>query len=509
MERRAAGRGKSARKTIAAPPAPEEEAAKAAPAPRVQNPSCKRPVKAKASLSEGGSRSGQAGKETAPRPKTSLEKSTPNAQKRDLAGKSDGPSPEKEELHVEAKAAVEETAKSPPRGRKASQKKCDPKAKEPDQKKASEALPPRVPPPARRSFLREVVENLKLPKRKISEASQRVNWVRTRLVNAIRKKTCFSTVEILGTGSYYEQLKINKPDEFDIMLKVPSARLQLVPENDSDYNGAHYFVILKRNPKLKQLEEFVDGEYLSASKMLSEMRTIITDEVKTIKEMKVTMERKKPGSPAVTLQIEDPTSLISVDIILALEMEGTTLWDHKVNRQDIKNWLGIHEHNKLRMQRRCLVPKNAKVEAHFKDTWRLSFSLAEKTIIKYHGNTKTCCETRGKQCCRKDCLKLLKFLLEQLKTKHNQLNKFCSYHAKTAFFHTCTMWPTDEEWQPINLEECFERLLGYFIHCLKKAELKHFFIPECNLFGPDLKCSILVKIIESERTHGFPILKSA
>ncbi|XP_048361789.1 LOW QUALITY PROTEIN: cyclic GMP-AMP synthase-like, partial [Sphaerodactylus townsendi] len=415
---------------------------------------------------------------------------------------------EAESLVVKEAPCGREEGEAAPRGRKAAQKKSDPEAKTVEERRVSEAVPP--PPPARRSFLREVVENLKLPKRKISEASQRVNWVRTRLVNAIRKKTCFSTVEILGTGSYYEQLKINKPDEFDIMFKVPSARLELVPENDSDYKGAHYFVKLKRNPKLKELEEFVDGEYLSASKMLSEMRTIITDEVKTIKEMKVTMERKKPGSPAVTLQIEDPTSLISVDIILALEMEGTTLWDHKVNRQDIKNWLGIHEYDKLRMQRRCLVPKNAKVEGHFKDTWRFSlFHLLRKTIIKvsWQINKRHCCETSGKQCCRKDCLKLLKFLLEQLKTKHNELNKFCSYHAKTAFFHTCTMWPTDEEWQPKHLEECFERLLGYFVDCLKKAELKHFFIPECNLFGPDFKCSKLVEAIERERDR-FPILRS-
>uniref|UniRef100_A0ACB8GCS6 Uncharacterized protein n=1 Tax=Sphaerodactylus townsendi TaxID=933632 RepID=A0ACB8GCS6_9SAUR len=142
MEQRAAGKGDGTRKTIAAS---EEGTAKAASAPRVQESSSKRPAKAKGSLLEEGNRANQAGKETDPgRRKTSLEKRTPD----DPAGKSrksselpedEGPSGEKQELHVKAKAAASleeaeslvvkeapcgrEEGEAAPRGRKAAQKK--------------------------------------------------------------------------------------------------------------------------------------------------------------------------------------------------------------------------------------------------------------------------------------------------------------------------------------------------------------------------------------------------
>ncbi|OWK57700.1 Cyclic GMP-AMP synthase [Lonchura striata] len=34
------------------------------------------------------------------------------------------------------------------------------------------------------------------------------------------------------------------------------------------------------------------------------------------------------------------------------------------------------------------------------NTWRLSFSHIEKEMINNHGNSKTCCESNGRKCCR-------------------------------------------------------------------------------------------------------------
>ncbi|XP_015281866.1 PREDICTED: cyclic GMP-AMP synthase isoform X1 [Gekko japonicus] len=544
MDRKPAEKGQGARKAIAAvQPAPEDDAAKPAAASkgrgRGQEPSSDCPGKAKTSLVNQGKGSGHSGKESAPRGrKTSLENSTPGAEKCDRpAGKSDNPpgdegALQKRERHLQAKAFEPEKAdvasgavsreknrlpdgekkEAPHRGKKASQKARPPPAKEPPEQGRAEAVP-RGPPPPQGISLRQVLERLTLRRVEISDASRRVNSVRDLLVEAIRKRLYLSSnsVQIVGTGSYYEHLKITKPDEFDIMLKVPGVRVELEPYNGGDCKGVYYFVKLKRNPGLQRLNDFVDDQqYLSASKFLSELRSIIINEVKTINGMKVTVERKKPGSPAVTLRIGEPPSHVSVDIILALEMPSTTLGSIRKGGPDIKKWLGLKQQNELDDMELCLVPKNAKDGAHFTDTWRLSFSLAEKTIIQYHGQTKTCCESNGSKCCRKDCLKLLKYLLEQLKTKHqsrNQFSKFCSYHAKTAFFHACTKWTSDEEWLPINVEECFGRLLDYFLDCLTKAELKHFFIPECNLICTDSKCKILKNVIESERTAKFPIFQ--
>lgn len=70
------------------------------------------------------------------------------------------------------------------------------------------------------------------------------------------------------------------------------------------------------------------------------------------------MERKKRGSPAVTLVIRKPKE-ISVDVILALEAKGS--WPASTQKGlPITNWLGTKVRNSLRLQPFYLVPKNAK-----------------------------------------------------------------------------------------------------------------------------------------------------
>ncbi|XP_066465687.1 cyclic GMP-AMP synthase isoform X2 [Tiliqua scincoides] len=298
----------------------------------------------------------------------------------------------------------------------------------PQKKRASQKAKAPDPKPFR--SLREVLKTIALRQEAVSRASKRVNRVRDLLVAAIKKDQRFSSIEIQGTGSYYEHLKISKPDEFDIMLKLPQLRFELEPCDASASTGAFYCVKLKRCPAENHLSGFLDdNERLSAFKMLAAIRNIIIKEVKKIE-----------------------------------------------------------------------------------DCWRLSFSHIEKDIIMHHGNEKTCCEREGKKCCRKACLKLLKYLLELLKTKHenrNQFDKFCSYHAKTALFQACVKWPHDSEWRETDLDDCFEKFLDFFLDCLKSAALRHFFIPEFNFFSTDrieiVKCKALTKAIENERNNRFPV----
>ncbi|XP_019604831.2 cyclic GMP-AMP synthase isoform X2 [Rhinolophus sinicus] len=146
------------------------------------------------------------------------------------------------------------------------------------------------------------------------------------------------------------------------------------------------------------------------------------------------------------------------------------------------------------------------------ETWRLSFSHIEKHILENHGNSKTCCESDGVKCCRKDCLKLMKYLLEQLKNKfgnREKLENFCSYHVKTAFFHVCTQDPTDDKWQTKDLKISFDRCVEYFLQCLRAEDLKHYFIPGFNLFSQDHidrgSKEFLSNQIEYERNNGFPV----
>ncbi|XP_037064125.1 cyclic GMP-AMP synthase [Peromyscus leucopus] len=222
----------------------------------------------------------------------------------------------------------------------------------------------------------------------------------------------------------------------------------------------------------------------------------------------VSVEKEKPGSPAVTLLIRNPEE-ISVDIILALESKGS--WPISTKEGlPIKNWLGTKVRTKLRQEPFYLVPKNAKVGNGFQGkTWRLSFSHTEKYILSNHGIEKTCCESAGVKCCRKDCLKLMKYLLEQLKKEYQELDEFCSYYVKTAIFHMWTENPQDSHWDPKQLSTCFDEFLAFFVECLRTEKLMHYFIPKFNLFSQeevDQKSKeFLLEKIEYERNNGFPI----
>ncbi|CAM5100019.1 unnamed protein product [Eretmochelys imbricata] len=364
--------------------------------------------------------------------------------------------------------------------------------------------------------LRDVLKTLSLGRQDTSEASERVNQLIRALLSAIRaREGSFSSVEILGTGSYYEHVKISAPNEFDIMFTMPAPRVEL---EQCDGSGAFYYVRLKRNPQGNDLDKFIqeDGT-LAACKMLFALRNIIKEIVKSMTrtEMKVTVDKKKAGSPAITLRIGNPPMEISVDIILALEVRIQSWPACTQDGLKIEKWLGRKVKQEYKWKPIYLVPKHAKDGRVLKeDTWRLSFSHIEKDMIKNHGNTKTCCESKGVKCCRKNCLKLLKHLLDQLKTKHGNrrgLDKFCSYHAKTAFFQACVLWPDDKQWLFTDLESCFQNFLDYFLDCLNNAYLPHFFIPTHNLFSRQLidkaSSDFLSKEIKYEINNRFPIFE--
>ncbi|NWV40880.1 CGAS synthase, partial [Grantiella picta] len=334
-----------------------------------------------------------------------------------------------------------------------------------------------------------------------------VNQVVSHLVQAIRSKDgSFSSIERESSGSYYERVKISEPNEFDIMLVMPVPRIQL---DESDDTGAFYYVSFKRNPKEKCLLKFVDEDRkLSAFKMLEALRKIIKQEVKNIKDQEVIVARKKAGSPAITLQIKNPPSEISVDIILTLEVKQS--WP--LSTQDglkIGQWLGTKARRDFRFEPLYLVAKQNKREKVLRgNTWRVSFSHIEKVMINNHGNSKTCCESDGPKCCRKGCLKLMKYLLEQLKMKYpKELEIFCSYHVKTAFLHCCVTWPNDSDWHLGNLDHCFQQCLGFFVDCLQKSQLPHFFIPQYNLLSLEDKARhhFLSRQISHQWNNRFPV----
>lgn len=111
---------------------------------------------------------------------------------------------------------------------------------------------------------------------------------------------------------------------------------------------------------------------------------------------------------------------------------------------------------------------------------------------------------------RKECLKLLKYLLQQFKegdSKSNKMSSFCSYHAKTTLLHACATRGTDNEWAYSQLANCFQQLLEDFVKHLRNRHLPNFFIPSHNLLNQasPSSCDFLANEIEFQRNNIFPI----
>ncbi|XP_071336121.1 cyclic GMP-AMP synthase [Trachinotus anak] len=358
------------------------------------------------------------------------------------------------------------------------------------------------------SLLFTTLEKLKIKKNDRSDAAKVINTIKENIIEHIKNNIeWFKDVEPLPTGSYYENLKISNPDEFDVMLAIPVDRVDITPFGD---DGAYYSVGLKRGKS--DLKKFQEAYTLSASKMLEEFRQEVKKCVKAFPEWEVT--KKKKGCPAVTLTTKVKSIFISLDVVLCLKVKSS--WPPFTNDGfKIEGWLGTKVKRDQKRTPYYLVPKyegKGTVEyngVQAKDVWRISFSHVEKYIMKNHGSEKTCCEREGERCCRKDCLKLLKHLLSLLKEQDPSFEKFCSYHAKTTFLHACCTRTKDCDWRASRLSQCFQQLLDDFVGHLEKGVLPNFFIPDQNLLSGSsrTKCDSLARCIKRERDSGFPIFK--
>ncbi|XP_056092939.1 cyclic GMP-AMP synthase [Rhinichthys klamathensis goyatoka] len=362
--------------------------------------------------------------------------------------------------------------------------------------------------------LKATIEKLKIKKFERSNASSCVNDITDKVIAHLKQNTTWCTdIERLRTGSYYENLKICEPDEFDVMLTIPVERVDL---EQFDEAGAFYSVALKRHPNRHPLDIFLnEDKTIQASKMLSEFRDAVKEAVEKLR-YKIVIQRKKARCPAVTLEVIENGKTISIDFVLGLKVHRASWPDFTKDGFKIDNWLGKKEKADMKRQPFYLVPKYVgKGDAEHdgvvaKDAWRISFSHVEKEILQRHGHSKTCCEAVGEKCCRKECLKLLKYLLQQLKeddSKSNKMSNFCSYHAKTTLLHACAKRGNDSEWAYSQLADCFQELLEDFVKHLRGRHLPNFFIPSHNLLhqATPSSCDFLAKAIEFQRNNNFPI----
>ncbi|KAM9415076.1 cyclic GMP-AMP synthase-like isoform 1-T2 [Salvelinus alpinus] len=375
-------------------------------------------------------------------------------------------------------------------------------------------------------WIRVRAQDLKLRQSDRQWAVDLVNHLRESLLVFLKnsdEQPYFQSASVLSSGSYYEMVKILNPNEFDMMLKLQSPSRLKMTELDQ-YHGLFYEVALSR-PTRSHIRSFLldDGLTISASKIISEMHRLVRKFISTYRvpgnSWRWVVNRKRPNSPAVTLSLLEVDNgkqeLLSVDVVPALEVPSSQGWPLAARAgPDVDNWLGKKTRRSLTHQTCFFVPKKPpgrSLSEAAKESWRISFSHIEKELIKTHGNKRTCCESSATKCCRKQCFKLLKCLIEGLKQRYPQeLDALCSYHGKTAFLHTLSIRAQDSLWTPRQLPACFMHLLRALEGHASSGLLPHFFVPTSNLFAPPTfprkALVFLIEALEEQRRQGLPLL---
>ena len=119
-----------------------------------------------------------------------------------------------------------------------------------------------------------------------------------------------------------------------------------------------------------------------------------------------------------------------------------------------------------------LVPVGHPLSARKSFEWRLSFSIAERTLVWSFNHTQL------------QCYAVMKLILkEYVKKKCAEKYKsvLCSYFIKTFLF-----WQFEKTdlsfWQITNLSGCIMSLLREFYVSIQTGVLRHYFVPRFNLF---------------------------
>ena len=162
-------------------------------------------------------------------------------------------------------------------------------------------------------------------------------------------------------------------------------------------------------------------------------------------------------------------------------------------------WPAQHDKESIEAFGCHLVPVGHPLSTKNSLEWRLSFSIAERTLVWSFNHTQLQCYAVMK-------LILKEFVKEKCTGKHKGV--LCSYFIKTFVFWTFES-TRPSFWKPTNIFGCIMYLLDEFYICIQAGVLRHYFVPRFNLFNikltPDAQIE-LVCLFGKIREIGMPVL---
>ena len=117
--------------------------------------------------------------------------------------------------------------------------------------------------------------------------------------------------------------------------------------------------------------------------------------------------------------------------------------------------------------------------------WRISFSVAERTLVWSFNHVQM------------QCYAIMKIVLKEfIKVRCSPQNQIlCSYFIKTFLFWK---YETNEQrfWRANNLRECIKYVLTEFSKCVREGVLPHYFIPSFNLLSVKLTRAAQIELLQ-------------
>lgn len=274
-------------------------------------------------------------------------------------------------------------------------------------------------------------------------------------------------------GSYYEKLKVSSPKEFDVMLVLEAhliRRFFSVQEYCRDYPGFAKLVFNDCVPEGRaRWGRFLsrDGKFLSPEKLVRRFYELIQNVVTRSPQPRRISNVKQHG-PAVTLTIDGN---IDLDLVLSVEVlewpscakgwgSSNRAWPTTSDVEQIK----MKEPKFYLVAKPCPDKKGARTDSHL--YWRISFSEAEKTLLKSASSDK----------------KYYRITKAIFQAKKTSLYPLTSFHLKNLFLHQRTEHPRAKH-DDNNLGESVVCFLQCLINSLERDSLRHFFVNRQSLLS--------------------------
>lgn len=257
-------------------------------------------------------------------------------------------------------------------------------------------------------------------------------------------------------GSYFDDLKVGEPDEFDLdlMLVLPKSCefhktktcecIEVIPSNKP---GFFWFKVAKGY--FSAFDKFIKDGYVQTNKVLEWLQSLVTKTLNSMDEVDdFTIPKfNSQSGPALTLRLFGKFGVMDIDLVPAFKF-GSKYWPQVAYRANPSS-------EKMDF---FIVPKMAKGIDKGERYWRASFQSQERELIN------------GKQ--------RLKPALRLLKKLRNSLGHYLisSYALKTI-----VLWDVDSfDWNS-SLSSVFLKLLEKYRDCLQAKKILYYWNRSGNL----------------------------